>query len=137
MDYYHYSGDPRTALLTRSIERHPDYRVLRRLPRHDELWLSPIANGGAETTTAIVDVETTALDPGRDAMIELAVVLIRIDGADDLLDLTPPVATRSSVAGAATLLATHLIDGARWAICSTQRHDDEGRKDTRAAEPLT
>ena len=91
MDYYHYSGDPRTALLARSIERHPDYRILRRLPRHEELWFSPIANGGAGTTIAIVDVETTGLDPDRDAMIELAIVLMRIDGAGDLLDLTPPV----------------------------------------------
>lgn len=91
MDYYHYSGDLRTALVARSIEQHPDYRVLRRLPRHEELWFSPVANGGAGTTIAIVDVETTGLDPDRDAMIELAVVLMRIDGAGDLLDLTPPV----------------------------------------------
>lgn len=91
MSYYHYRGERQAALLAREVERHADYRVLRRLPEFTEMWLAPTPAGGATTTLAVLDTETTGLDAARDAMIELAVVMMKLDGDGRLIDIAPPV----------------------------------------------
>lgn len=91
MSYYHYRGDRQAALLARELERHADHRVLRRLPDPAEMWLAPTPRGGATTTLAVLDTETTGLNTAKDAMIELAVVMMQLDADGQLIDITPPV----------------------------------------------
>lgn len=66
--------------MAKVLEAHPDYRLQRRLqPRLQ--W--PQATG--ETTRVVVlDTETTGLDQGKDAIIELALLCVDIDNATGL-----------------------------------------------------
>lgn len=71
-----------------------DYRVLRRLPKHSEMWCRsmPFPKRASTTRLAIVDTETTGLDAELHTMIELAIVKMTIcDVRGDLLDIEPPV----------------------------------------------
>lgn len=67
----------RAAAMAKALERHPDYRVLRRLqPRAkygvpDEF--SYVANG------VLVDIETTGLNPEEDQIIELGMLRFSYD----------------------------------------------------------
>jgi DNA polymerase-3 subunit epsilon len=54
------------------LAAHPDYRVLRRL---DPAAHRPALVGHTVRRAAIVDTETTGTDPGRDRVIELAIVV--------------------------------------------------------------
>ena len=72
----------------------PDYRVLRRLPRPQEIWCrsSPVPDLMSTTRIAVIDTETEGLDPKRHKIFELAVVKLVIDDVvGDLLDIAPPV----------------------------------------------
>ncbi|NJR80376.1 exonuclease domain-containing protein [Sphingomonas corticis] len=91
MTYYHYSGNRRAELHARKIERHSDFHVLRRLPKPSELWLTTSAGDDKAATIAVVDVETTGLDPKRHEAIELGVSLICLNEEGALTDATPPV----------------------------------------------
>ncbi len=58
------------------LERHPDYKVLRRLvpvTRFDHQPLGPVAR------IVILDTETTGLDASRDKVVELALVCVQVD----------------------------------------------------------
>jgi len=60
------------------LEAHPDYKVLRSLPPLDLLPL-PQPEGKLRTA-AILDVETTSLDPATGHIIELAICQVTFDG---------------------------------------------------------
>jgi len=54
-----------------ALQKHPDYRVLRRLqPRLH--W--PVSTGAASLQVIVLDTETTGLDHNRDRIIELAML---------------------------------------------------------------
>lgn len=67
--------------MARTLEAHPDYRVLRRLqPRLQ--W--PLAQGQALTRILVLDTETTGLDQSKDKIIELALLRVDVDNATGL-----------------------------------------------------
>lgn len=63
------------------LERHPDYRVLRRLVpiRHFEGCAQ-----GPLIRVVVLDTETTGLDQSRDKIIELAMLCVDVDGTSGL-----------------------------------------------------
>jgi DNA polymerase III subunit epsilon len=63
------------------IDRHPDYRVLRRLVPRD-VYDEP---DGSTRRAIFLDVETTGLEPGREPIIELAMVEFDYDRRDHLI----------------------------------------------------
>lgn len=66
-------ADPET--LARELERHPDFRVLRRLvPRHQ---FEPAQ--GPVSRVVVLDTETTGLDQAKDKIIELAMLRVEVD----------------------------------------------------------
>jgi DNA polymerase III subunit epsilon len=61
--------------LASELERHPDYRVLRRLvPCHE---FAPAQ--GPVSSVVVLDTETTGLDHSRDRIIELAMLRVDVD----------------------------------------------------------
>ncbi len=58
------------------LQAHPDYRVLRRLAPARE-WRH--ARTGEVAKVLILDTETTGLDPAKDQIIELALLLVDVD----------------------------------------------------------
>lgn len=60
--------------LAQALGRHPDYRVLRRLDI-DRL-LVPMSAG---VRIALIDTETTGTDAGKDAIIELGILIVQVD----------------------------------------------------------
>jgi len=67
--------------LARSLEAHPDFRVLRRLqPRL--LW--PALNSQDVVRMVVLDTETTGLDHAKDKIIELALLRVDVDRATGL-----------------------------------------------------
>lgn len=85
-------GDAYAERLVDMLATHPDFRVLRRLPHLHEMWLHPTPHGGPHLTLAVIDTETTGLDPDHDAMFELAIVRMGLDRDGHLVELTPPFA---------------------------------------------
>lgn len=83
----HVSGPLAAESLARAVERHADYRVLRRM--------SPMVRfgGGRSLSDAVagcaVDVETTGLDHRRHAVIELAMQRFRADRDGRIVDVGP------------------------------------------------
>ena len=72
---------PDLQTMAATLERHPDYRVLRRLvpTRHfDRTALGPVIR------VLVLDTETTGLDHGRDKIIELAMLRVDVDTATGL-----------------------------------------------------
>lgn len=67
------ASDPERMAL--ELERHPDYRVLRRLVPTVQFpdSIGPVA------TVVILDTETTGLDGSRDQIIELALLRLQVD----------------------------------------------------------
>jgi DNA polymerase-3 subunit epsilon len=58
------------------LERHPDYRVLRRLVPATHFDHQPV---GPTARIVILDTETTGLDSSRDQVMELALVCVQVD----------------------------------------------------------
>jgi DNA polymerase III epsilon subunit-like protein len=90
MRLYELGGDDVLELRARELEANPDYKVLRRLPRRDELWLAPTPGNGA-TKIGVLDTEATGLVVGKDKMIELALVKMTLDQNGNVADLTEPL----------------------------------------------
>ena len=67
--------------LARELERHPDYRVLRRLVPQLQFAQRP---HGAVVNVVLLDTETTGLDPSRDKIIELALLRVALDPSTGL-----------------------------------------------------
>lgn len=64
-------------VVARALDRHDDYRVLRRIRRMDRR--SSRIGVGRSLVGIAIDVETTGLDPTRHEVIELAVQRFRLD----------------------------------------------------------
>lgn len=91
MSFYHLDPNRPGEHLAAQLEQFDDYRVLRRLPRPDEMWCRSMPAPDNVIKLAIVDCETTGLDPERHRMIEFAVGTLSIDaGHGDIVDVTPP-----------------------------------------------
>jgi DNA polymerase-3 subunit epsilon len=72
--------DPET--LARTLEQHPDYRVLRRLvPAQDH---GPAPANARVQRVLVLDTETTGLSHRADKIIELALLLVQVDAATGL-----------------------------------------------------
>lgn len=78
--------DPESAAT--ALEGHPDYRVARRIGSMDRR--RGTVGGPGELTIAVVDVETTGLDPQRDGIIELAIQRVRIDEDGRIVETSRP-----------------------------------------------
>lgn len=91
MSFYHLDPYRRGESIARTLERYDDYRVLRRLPRPDEMWCRSMPVSDNVIQLAVVDCETTGLDPLRHKMIEFAVGTLSIDAQrGDVVDVMPP-----------------------------------------------
>ncbi len=73
----------------RLLDRHADYRVLRRLGDASHL-ASPAPAGTPTRIAAIVDVETTGLDPAGDRIIELAIQRVRFTDDGQITEIGLP-----------------------------------------------
>jgi len=69
------------------LEGHPDYRILRSLPPLDLLPL-PLPEGKLRTA-AILDTETTSLDPATGSIIELAICQVTFDVRGRIVAIGP------------------------------------------------
>lgn len=80
--------DPAMETHAAALDHHPDYRVLRRVPAP----YSNVPQGAPPSTrcVAIVDLETSGLDPDEDKIIELALMLAWVDDEGRILNHTPP-----------------------------------------------
>ena len=75
-------------VLARTLDRHPDYRVLRRIERMDRRM-----DGGASRDSLVgcaLDVETTGLDHARHEVIELAMQRFRLDDQGAIVETGRP-----------------------------------------------
>lgn len=91
MSFYHLNPNRDGEPLARELERFEDYRVLRRLPLYDEIWCRSMPVPDNVIKLAIVDCETTGLDPERHKMIEFAVGTLSIDADHgDVVSVTSP-----------------------------------------------
>lgn len=78
---------PETERAAAMLEGHPDYRVLRSLPPLDLLPL-PEPEGRIRTA-AVIDTETTSLDPATGHIIELAICLVSFDARGRVIEIGP------------------------------------------------
>ena len=78
---------PETERAAAMLEAHPDYRVLRSLPPLDLLPL-PEPEGRVRTA-AVLDTETTSLDPATGHIIELAICLVSFDARGRVVGIGP------------------------------------------------
>lgn len=72
-------GTARTDIdhLAREVNRHPDYRVMQRIGEPHGGGTMEVPDGGR--CIAILDTETTGLDPRADTIIELGVMMVVVD----------------------------------------------------------
>ncbi|MEY4979183.1 MAG: hypothetical protein RLZZ352_1453 [Pseudomonadota bacterium] len=71
--------------LARTLEAHPDYRVLRRLQACTDWGPAPANMDAARVRRVLlVDTETTGLQHARDKIIELAMLSVQVDGTTGL-----------------------------------------------------
>ncbi|MCW2411791.1 3'-5' exonuclease [Sphingobium sp. B8D3D] len=59
-----------------ALERHADYRVLRRVPDFGQVAYQPLEH--PTVRIAVVDTETTGLNPATDAVIELGMTVVEL-----------------------------------------------------------
>ncbi len=63
MPFYHLNPNRRGERLARRLEQIGDYRVLRRLPKPDEIWCRSMPVPDNVIKCAILDCETTGSTP--------------------------------------------------------------------------
>jgi DNA polymerase III subunit epsilon len=93
MSAFNYRIQPHIQRDAQWLAASGDFRILRRLPKIDEVWAqsSPVVDRLDMTKIAVVDVETTGLDPATSKIIEIAVVSLSIcDRTGTLIDIAPP-----------------------------------------------
>jgi len=69
--------------MAQALQAHPDFQVLRRL-KPCLNWPGATSATTPVTRVALLDTETTGLDPTKDQIIELAIVLVDVDNATGL-----------------------------------------------------
>lgn len=82
-------GDPTLQGYARALDASTDYRVLRRLPRLDELWLMPTPPDGGDIVIGVIDVETTGLSDDA-KVIEISMLKMTLSDGQ-LADITEPL----------------------------------------------
>jgi len=85
MDEFCFRLSPKLEQAARRIEATSDYKVLRRLPQIDEIWVTSPADDPVRI--AVLDSETTGLNPDFDDMIELAVTVVTVNANGSLHDI--------------------------------------------------
>jgi DNA polymerase III subunit epsilon len=94
MSDFNYHFDQSRERQAHALDASRDYRVLRRLPFVGEIWCqsSPRVDRDGVMRIAVLDTETCGLDPTKDKLIELAVVIVEIcNETGRLLHIEPPV----------------------------------------------
>jgi DNA polymerase III subunit epsilon len=94
MSPFNYHFDQKRDRQVHALEATGDYRVLRRLPYVGEIWCqsSPRVDRDGVIRAAVLDTETTGLDPSKDKLIELAVCIVDICATTGkLLHIEPPI----------------------------------------------
>ena len=82
-------SDAEADRLARQVHQHPDYRVLRRVPDPHTAVSCQMPPGGMRL--AIIDCETTGLNPAADSIIELAVMIVVVDASGNVFGYEEPV----------------------------------------------
>lgn len=82
-------SDADADCMARQVNQHCDYRVLRRVPDPHAAGVREVPPGGM--CIAIVDCETTGLNPVADRIIELAVMIINVDANGRVFGHEKPV----------------------------------------------
>lgn len=75
-------------VVARALDRHDDYRVLRRITRMDRRSARPVL--GPSIVGVAVDVETTGLDHSRHEVIELGLQRFRLDALFRIVETGRP-----------------------------------------------
>ena len=68
--------------------RDPDIRILRRVSSLDDFERADGGDGSIRTV-ALIDTETTGTDPDRDEVIDVAVVILKVDGNGEIVGIGP------------------------------------------------
>lgn len=85
---YTLGGDRRLRRYASALDASADYRVLRRLPRLEEMWMTSMPHG-PDIRIGVIDIETTGLADNA-KIIEIALVKIAlVDG--QLGDMSAPL----------------------------------------------
>lgn len=82
-------SDAEADRMARQVHQHPDYRVLRRVADPHASGSCEVPPGGMRL--AIVDCETTGLNPLADRIIELAVMIVIVDASGHVVGHEEPV----------------------------------------------
>lgn len=82
-------SDAEADRMARQVHQHPDYRVLRRIDEPHASGTMEMHPGGRRI--AILDTETTGLNPAADSIIELAIMIVTIDATGTVLGYEAPV----------------------------------------------
>jgi DNA polymerase III subunit epsilon len=94
MSEFNYHLDQSRERQAHALDASCDYRVLRRLPFAREIWCqsSPRVDRDGVMRIAVLDTETSGLDPTKGKLVELAVVIVEIcKETGRLLHIEPPV----------------------------------------------
>lgn len=82
-------SDAEADCMARQVHQHPDYRVLRRVPDPHTAGSCEVPPGGMRI--AVVDCETTGLNPAADSIIEFAVMIVVVDASGNVVGFEEPV----------------------------------------------
>ena len=82
-------SDADADCMARQVNQHPDYRVLRRVPDPHAAGVREVPPGGMRL--AVVDCETTGLNPVADRIIELAVMIVIVDASGNVVGHQEPI----------------------------------------------
>lgn len=122
MRLFELQGDPTLHGYARALDASTDYRVLRRLPRLDELWLMPTPPDGGDIVIGVIDVETTGLSDDA-KVIEVAMLKMTLSDGQ-LADITEPL-TMMEDPGEPLSAEITLITGITDADLRGQRFNEE------------